>query len=125
MSSSQSSARGVLLQQRSQTGRDRLDRRERVVQLVSKHANQPLPRLQFFFAQRAGQVGDHEQADAAVRLRGNALRLTPQRPLAPRKVRCTVRVRLAGRNSSRPRSAAGRFTTRSAGMPDQTLARAD
>ena len=35
--------------------------RQRIVELVAEHAHQSLPGLQFFFAQGARQVGDHQQ----------------------------------------------------------------
>ena len=44
-----------------QAAGDRLDGRERVVQLVAEHADQALPGLQFLLAQGLGQVGDHHQ----------------------------------------------------------------
>ena len=42
-----------------QTPRDRLDRRQRIVQFVPQHANQPLPGFQFFGAQRLRKIGHH------------------------------------------------------------------
>src|SRR6185436_16728476 len=40
---------------------DRLDRRQRVVDLVADDANQPLPCLPLFVAQRPADVGEDEQ----------------------------------------------------------------
>ncbi len=56
ISSRQSSGRGSVFTRCLQALRDGLDGRERIVQLVPKHAHQPLPGLQFFFAQ--GRVSD-------------------------------------------------------------------
>ena len=53
--------RRVAFDDRRQAAGDRLDRRERVVHLVSDDANEALPRLAFFFAQRLAEVGEHEQ----------------------------------------------------------------
>ena len=61
MSSSQSSARRGALHQGEKIFGDGLDRRERIVQFVSEHANQPLPCLAFFFAQGAAHIGNHQQ----------------------------------------------------------------
>ena len=41
--------------------RDRLDRRQRIVDLVRQHADDSLPRLLLFFAQRPGEVCEDEQ----------------------------------------------------------------
>jgi hypothetical protein len=46
---------------RLEAARDRLDGRQRVVDLVSDHPNQPLPCLALFVAQRAADVGEHEE----------------------------------------------------------------
>ena len=48
-------------QQRLEAAGDRLDRRERVVELVADHADQALPGLALLVAQRAAHVGEHEQ----------------------------------------------------------------
>ena len=44
-----------------QAAGDRLDRRQRVVDLVAEHAHQPLPRLALLLAQRLAEVGQHQQ----------------------------------------------------------------
>ena len=46
---------------RREAAGDRLDRRERVVHLVPDDANQPLPGLAFFLAQRLTEVREHQQ----------------------------------------------------------------
>ena len=60
-SSRQSGGRRLALDDRRQAAGDRLDRRERVVHLVPDDANQALPRLALFLAQRLAQVGEHQQ----------------------------------------------------------------
>ncbi len=60
-SSRQSGRRRLALDDRRQASGDRLDRRERVVHLVPDDANQALPRLPFFLAQRLAQIGEHQQ----------------------------------------------------------------
>ena len=61
MSSRQSAGSGSRSSMRLEAAGDRLDRRERVVDLVAEHADEPLPRLPLFLAQRLAQVGEHEQ----------------------------------------------------------------
>src|SRR5262249_62249636 len=41
--------------------RDRLDRRQRIVDLMREHTDDALPRLLLLFAQRAAQIGEHQQ----------------------------------------------------------------
>jgi hypothetical protein len=48
-------------EQTFQTPGYRLDRRQRVVQLVAEHADEPAPRAEFFLAQFAREVGEDEQ----------------------------------------------------------------
>ena len=60
-SSRQSGRRRLALDDRRQAPGDRLDRRERVVHLVPDDANQALPRLSLFLAQRLAQIGEHQQ----------------------------------------------------------------
>ena len=47
--------------QTAEASRDGLDRRERVVDLVSQHPDQPLPRRALFGAEHPAQVGDDQQ----------------------------------------------------------------
>ena len=105
MSSSQSPAAGRRINSRQASG-DRFDRRKRIVQLVPQHAHQPLPGLQFFFAQRPREVGDHQQLMRQAAFAERAARNAP----AARCCRegALDRLRLALRNSARPRSAARR-----------------
>src|SRR5207237_9646272 len=56
---------------------DRLDRGERVVQLVAEHADEALPRLPLLLAPRAAHVGDDEEL---MRQPALAKRATPQLP---------------------------------------------
>ena len=53
--------RRIAGEQRVEAAGDRLDRRERVVQLVADDANQPLPGFALLLAQRLADVGEHEQ----------------------------------------------------------------
>ena len=60
-SSRQSGGRRLAFDDGRQAAGDRLDRRERVVHLVADDADQALPRLPLFFAQRLAQVGQDQQ----------------------------------------------------------------
>src|SRR5882724_11853330 len=51
----------LALDQISETAGHRLDRRERIIQLMTQHPQQSLPRGTFFFAQRLTQISQHEQ----------------------------------------------------------------
>ena len=53
--------RRIALEQRLQAAGDRLDRPERIAQLVADDADQPLPRLTFLLAQRPADVRQHQQ----------------------------------------------------------------
>ena len=53
-------------------GGDRLDRRQGVVDLVAEHAHQSSPRLAFLVAQRAFEVGHHDQRQALSLLANHA-----------------------------------------------------
>src|SRR5690349_10170695 len=44
-----------------ETSGNRLDRRERIVELVAQHAQQSLPRSPLFFTKRLTQVSQHQQ----------------------------------------------------------------
>ena len=79
MSSRQSAGGGSRSTIVDEAAGDRLDRRERVVHLVADDANQPLPRLALFFAQRLAEVGEHEQL---VRPAALAERAAPDLPAA-------------------------------------------
>ena len=85
MSSSQSSARLRTIHQGEKIFGHGFDRRERIIQLVSENANQPLPRLPLFFAQGAAHIGNHQQL---VRQAALAKHAVPNFPAA----------RLAGKN---------------------------
>ena len=60
-SSRQSGGGGSRLSKVSKAARDRFDRRERIVHLVTEHAHDALPGVAFFFAQRLAQIGQHHQ----------------------------------------------------------------
>ena len=101
---------------------DRLDRRERVVDLVAEHAHEPLPGLALLVAQRPAQVGEHEQLVRRPSCR-KVLRRTSQRPPPPGKVSVERARRLAVETRSRARAASAvRPSRRSAGCAEQPLA---
>ena len=101
---------------------DRLDRRERVVDLVADDADQPLPRLTLLVAQRPADVGEHQQL---VRTAFLTERRAPHFPAA-RCRRGTRRPRCAAtcpsRQVRRPSSSAVRPSSCSAGLRQQPLA---
>src|SRR5579864_2507382 len=47
---------------RIEASRNRFDGSQRIAQLMPEHANQALPRLSFFLAQRAANVREHHQS---------------------------------------------------------------
>ena len=53
--------RWIALQQILERARDRLDRPQRVAELMADDADQPLPRLAFLLAQRPAHIRQHEQ----------------------------------------------------------------
>ena len=61
MSSRQSAGSGVAAEQRLEAAGDRLDRRQRVVQLVADDADQPPPRLALLLAQRLAEIRERQQ----------------------------------------------------------------
>ena len=71
-------------EQAAEAAGDRLDRRERVVQLVAEHADQPLPRLALLLAQRLLRSVSTSSWCGSPRWR-NVLRRTSQRPAPPGK----------------------------------------
>src|SRR6185436_10178944 len=80
-----------------QTPRDGDDGRERVVDLVAEHADEPLPRLPLLLAKRAAQVGQHEEPmrePALAELRG--ARLPPAFPAGKAEVGRARTVRREG-----------------------------
>jgi len=46
---------------RVETARDGFNRSQRIIQLVSQYANQPLPRPPFLFTQRAAHIGQYKK----------------------------------------------------------------
>ena len=60
-SSSASGGRGESVEETQQAPGDRLDRRERVVDLVAQHAHETLPGEQLLLAQRLAQVRHHDE----------------------------------------------------------------
>ena len=54
---------GLAREQALEAVGDRLDRRQRVVDLVADDTNQTLPRLALFVAQRAADIGQHQQLE--------------------------------------------------------------
>ena len=75
----------ALAREALQAAGDRLDRRERIVELVAEHPDQALPGLALLLAQRTAHVGQHEQpvgrAALAERARPD---LPPPRPAGER-----------------------------------------
>ena len=96
--------------------RDRLDRRQRVVDLVRQHADDALPRLLLFLAQRAAQVGEHEQLmrlAVAVERRSPQLQpaaVRPERPSISRGVSPVRYCREPQRRRVAPEQRAGRLS---------------
>ena len=92
MSSRQSSGIGSCASDAVEAAGDRLDRRERIVQLVAEHANQPMPRLALLLPQRHVDVAQHDE-----RVRQPALpeRSAPHLPLAGAAGKRDVRARVA------------------------------
>ena len=120
MSSSQSAGRGSRSDQAAEAAGDRLDRRQRVVQLVAEHADQTLPGLALLFAQRLAEVGEHEQVMRQAVLPERRLWRTSQRPLPPGKAIALTRGEsaiAASRRGRAPRRV--RSSRRSAVLPSR------
>ena len=62
----------TVLEDLDQACRDRLDRRQRIVDLVAENADQALPGLPFLLAERARQVREDDQPEALASLAGDA-----------------------------------------------------
>jgi hypothetical protein len=137
MSCSQSGCRGLRSIERAQRGRDRLDRGERVVELVAEDAHEALPRLELLLAQRPAEVAEHHQLVRAARPRGRCVRRMPQRPrrAAARRGQDPVGLALeafseadlprVAPEGARPagRAAAGRRGSRAAGLESASKAK--
>ena len=111
-------------QHRFEAAGDRLDRRERVVDLVADDADQPLPRLALFVAQRPADVGEHEQL---MRTSSLAERRAPHFPAARRAGERDVldarRLRRRGTRAVRARRRCGRAAARPAAPSSRSPAR--
>ena len=115
MSSRQSAGSGLAAEQAAEAAGDRLDRRQRVVQLVAEHADQALPGLPLLFAQRRLTSVSTSRWCGSPPCR-NAPRRTSQRPAAAGE-----RQR---RDARRPRPRASRPSpSSSARAPEQPLGR--
>ena len=90
MSLSQSAGFGSRSDQPLEAVGDGLDRRQRVVDLVADDADEPLPRLTFLVAQRAADVGHHEQLERDAALAESGRLRTSQRPVPPGNVRLAL-----------------------------------
>ena len=75
--------RALAAEQRLETAGNRLDRRQRVVQLVADDANQPLPRLTLLFAQRLTDRSDSTSSSCGEPPCQNLVRRISQRPTPP------------------------------------------
>ena len=96
---------------------DRLDRRERVVDLVAEHPHEPLPRRALLGPEHAAQVGQHQQPVRAVRPGGKYCRAPPtarrRREMPPRACAGVS----PSRQAASPSASAPSPSSRSAGWP--------
>ena len=114
----------LALEQRRETSGDRLDRRERVVDLVAEHAHESLPRLQLFFAQRLADVGEHEQrVRPSVLAKRSATHFPSPGAAGKRDVHRTRRRTLQTLRRARPARRFGRAAARPAGPSSRSPAR--
>ena len=103
---------------------DRLDRRERVVDLVAEHADQPLPGLALLGAQRALRSVSTSSWCGRPPWR-KCCAAPPSGPAPPGKVRVERARRLAVEAARRARAPRRRPSSRSAGCAEQPLAARD
>ena len=95
--------------------RDRLDRRQRVVDLVADDANQALPRLTLLVAQRLADVGHDEQLERDAALSEMAACGPPSGRCRPGMCRRRSMARRRRGNPTSPSSSAVRPSSRSIG----------
>ena len=90
--------------QRLQAAGERLDRRQRVVQLVAHHPDQPLPGRQLLGPQRPADVGEHQQRVRPARLPEGAAAQLPAVRCPAGRASDSVRAGSPSRHSARPSS---------------------
>ena len=101
--------------------RRRFDRRERIIQLVAEDANQALPGLALFVAQRAAQIGEHEQLVRQAAFAKTAATHFPTAGFARKSDLLDARG-LAVRHSARPSSPAFRAEQMFLGLIENAFA---
>ena len=108
---------GRPLGQAPEAAGDRLDRRERVVDLVAEHPHEPLPRRALLGAQHPAQVGEHQQlVRQAVLAESTAAQLPAPGAARERRLERARRLALeAGAEPERARRPSP--SSRSAGWP--------
>ena len=106
---------GASRQHRFEAAGDRLDRRQRIVDLVADDADQSLPGLALLVAQRAADVGEHEQLMRTALLpERRAAHLPAAGRAGKRHVLDARRRALEARASTRVRRRSGRAAVRPA-----------